>query len=192
MGSMFSELWDFMRVRKKWWLAPIVVTLMLLSALIVFTRDPRSPRSSTRCSEPAGKARKRRATNSRPSPSRRSRGTSPGVPPGGTVRARRCGRPRRRRRARRLALVLVEGSQHGAGATLAEFGRRAEVVALEGAATAGDADHLLRQVRARVGQVLERRDRAVREGQERRDRVVDGGVPACGPRDHLAGLAPVR
>jgi hypothetical protein len=38
MGSLLSELWQFMRVRKKWWLGPIVVTLVLLSALIVFTQ----------------------------------------------------------------------------------------------------------------------------------------------------------
>ncbi len=38
MGSLLSELWQFMRVRKKWWLAPIVVTLFLLSALIVLTQ----------------------------------------------------------------------------------------------------------------------------------------------------------
>ena len=38
MGSLISELWMFMRVRKKWWLGPIVVTLVLLSALIVFTQ----------------------------------------------------------------------------------------------------------------------------------------------------------
>ena len=38
MGSLISELWAFMRVRKKWWLGPILVTLVLLSALIVFTQ----------------------------------------------------------------------------------------------------------------------------------------------------------
>ena len=38
MGSLLSELWQFMRVRKKWWLGPIFVTLVLLSALIVFTQ----------------------------------------------------------------------------------------------------------------------------------------------------------
>ena len=38
MGSLISELWLFMRERKKWWLAPIIVTLFLLSALIVFTQ----------------------------------------------------------------------------------------------------------------------------------------------------------
>ena len=35
--SIFGELWAFMKVRKKWWLGPIVVTMMLLSALIVLT-----------------------------------------------------------------------------------------------------------------------------------------------------------
>ena len=35
--SIFSELWAFMRVRKKWWLGPIVVTMLLLSVLIVLT-----------------------------------------------------------------------------------------------------------------------------------------------------------
>ena len=38
MGSLISELWQFMRVRKKWWLGPIFVTLFLLSALIVLTQ----------------------------------------------------------------------------------------------------------------------------------------------------------
>jgi len=35
--SIFGELWTFMRVRKKWWLAPILLTLVLLCALIVLT-----------------------------------------------------------------------------------------------------------------------------------------------------------
>ena len=35
--SIFRELWSFMKVRKKWWLGPIVVTLLLLSVLIVLT-----------------------------------------------------------------------------------------------------------------------------------------------------------
>jgi len=34
--GIFGELWAFMRVRKKWWLGPIVVFLVLLSFLIVF------------------------------------------------------------------------------------------------------------------------------------------------------------
>jgi hypothetical protein len=35
--SIFGELWTFMKVRKKWWLGPIVLTLVMLSALIVLT-----------------------------------------------------------------------------------------------------------------------------------------------------------
>lgn len=30
-------IWDFLRVRKKWWLAPIVLFLLVLSLLIVAT-----------------------------------------------------------------------------------------------------------------------------------------------------------
>ena len=35
--SIFSELWAFMKVRKKWWLGPIIVTMLMLSVLIVLT-----------------------------------------------------------------------------------------------------------------------------------------------------------
>lgn len=35
--SIFREFWVFMRVRKKWWLGPIILTMLLLSALIVLT-----------------------------------------------------------------------------------------------------------------------------------------------------------
>ena len=35
--SIFGELWAFMRIRKKWWLGPIVFFLLVLSVLIVFT-----------------------------------------------------------------------------------------------------------------------------------------------------------
>jgi hypothetical protein len=37
MLSILRELWAFMRVRKKWWLGPILITMVLLSALIIFT-----------------------------------------------------------------------------------------------------------------------------------------------------------
>jgi hypothetical protein len=37
-GAIVGDLWDFMRVRKKWWLAPILVTMLLLSLLIVATQ----------------------------------------------------------------------------------------------------------------------------------------------------------
>lgn len=35
--SIIIEFWEFLRVRKKWWLTPIVVMLLLLGALIVLT-----------------------------------------------------------------------------------------------------------------------------------------------------------
>lgn len=35
--ALMGELWDFMKVRKKWWLAPILLILGMLSLLIVFT-----------------------------------------------------------------------------------------------------------------------------------------------------------
>ncbi len=37
-ASLLLELWGFMRVRKKWWLGPIVLVLALFGALIVFTQ----------------------------------------------------------------------------------------------------------------------------------------------------------
>lgn len=36
--SILKELWDFLKVRKKWWLLPIVTMLVLLGALIAFTQ----------------------------------------------------------------------------------------------------------------------------------------------------------
>lgn len=36
--SIISELWSFMKVRKKWWLGPIFTTLILLGLLIVMTQ----------------------------------------------------------------------------------------------------------------------------------------------------------
>lgn len=38
MMDVIIDLWHFMRVRKKFWLAPIITLLMLLGALIVFTQ----------------------------------------------------------------------------------------------------------------------------------------------------------
>ena len=35
--AIFGELWAFMRVRKKWWLAPILLTMLLMALLIVAT-----------------------------------------------------------------------------------------------------------------------------------------------------------
>ena len=36
--SFIRELWRFMRVRKKYWLGPIMLMLVLLGLLIVFTQ----------------------------------------------------------------------------------------------------------------------------------------------------------
>ncbi len=37
--ELLSELWGFMKVRKKFWLLPIIIILVLLGALIVFTES---------------------------------------------------------------------------------------------------------------------------------------------------------
>ena len=36
--SIIAEFWKFLRVRKKYWLAPIVFVLLLLGLLIVVTQ----------------------------------------------------------------------------------------------------------------------------------------------------------
>ena len=36
--SILKEFWDFLRVRKKWWLAPIIIVLLLLGVLIFFAQ----------------------------------------------------------------------------------------------------------------------------------------------------------
>jgi len=33
---LIAELWDFLKVRKAWWLAPIIVMLILVGILIIF------------------------------------------------------------------------------------------------------------------------------------------------------------
>ena len=35
--QILFEFWEFMKVRKKWWLGPIVVLLLLLGLLIILT-----------------------------------------------------------------------------------------------------------------------------------------------------------
>jgi hypothetical protein len=35
--SIFTEFWEFLRIRKRYWLLPIVFVLLLFGALIVFT-----------------------------------------------------------------------------------------------------------------------------------------------------------
>jgi hypothetical protein len=36
--SILRELWEFLRVRKKWWLGPVIVLLVVLSLLIVLAQ----------------------------------------------------------------------------------------------------------------------------------------------------------
>jgi hypothetical protein len=38
MGALFAEFWEFLKVRKKWWLMPIVVVMVLVGALLVFAQ----------------------------------------------------------------------------------------------------------------------------------------------------------
>lgn len=35
--SILGEFWEFLKVRKKWWLTPIVLILLALGALIILT-----------------------------------------------------------------------------------------------------------------------------------------------------------
>ena len=36
--DLTKDVWDFLRVRKKYWLAPLIITIVLMGALIVFTQ----------------------------------------------------------------------------------------------------------------------------------------------------------
>ena len=37
--GILKELWDFLKVRKSWWLLPIVIFLLMLGLLIIFTES---------------------------------------------------------------------------------------------------------------------------------------------------------
>jgi hypothetical protein len=37
-GGIAGELWSFMKARKKWWLLPIILVLLLVGALLVFAQ----------------------------------------------------------------------------------------------------------------------------------------------------------
>lgn len=37
--GIVKEFWDFIKTRKRFWLAPIIIVLVLLSLLIVFTQS---------------------------------------------------------------------------------------------------------------------------------------------------------
>ena len=36
--ELVKDIWDFLRVRKKYWLAPLIITILLMGTLIVFTQ----------------------------------------------------------------------------------------------------------------------------------------------------------
>lgn len=38
MASLVGEFWQFMKVRKKWWLLPIIVVMVLVGGLLVFAQ----------------------------------------------------------------------------------------------------------------------------------------------------------
>lgn len=37
--SLIKELWDFLKTRKRFWLAPIIIILFLLGILIIFAQS---------------------------------------------------------------------------------------------------------------------------------------------------------
>jgi hypothetical protein len=37
--TKFGMMWDFLRVRKKWWLAPVMLFVLLISMLIVLSES---------------------------------------------------------------------------------------------------------------------------------------------------------
>jgi hypothetical protein len=37
-ASITRELWSYMKVRKKWWLLPIILVLLLVGMLLVFAQ----------------------------------------------------------------------------------------------------------------------------------------------------------
>lgn len=36
--ELIFEIWDFLKTRKKYWLAPLIITIVLMGALIIFTQ----------------------------------------------------------------------------------------------------------------------------------------------------------
>ncbi|WP_413391264.1 DUF5989 family protein [Prochlorococcus marinus] len=36
--DLAKDIWDFLRTRKKYWLAPLIITLLFMGALIIFTQ----------------------------------------------------------------------------------------------------------------------------------------------------------
>ena len=36
--ELINDIWDFLKVRKKYWLAPLIITIIIMGSLIVFTQ----------------------------------------------------------------------------------------------------------------------------------------------------------
>ena len=36
--ELVKDIWEFLKVRKKYWLAPLIITIVIMGALIVFTQ----------------------------------------------------------------------------------------------------------------------------------------------------------
>ena len=36
--DLLKAVWDFLKIRKKYWLAPLIITIVLMGALLVFTQ----------------------------------------------------------------------------------------------------------------------------------------------------------
>ena len=37
-GGMTREIWAYLKERKKWWLAPVIVMMLIVGALLVFAQ----------------------------------------------------------------------------------------------------------------------------------------------------------
>jgi len=36
--ELAKDIWDFLKVRKKYWLTPLIITIILMGSLIIFTQ----------------------------------------------------------------------------------------------------------------------------------------------------------
>ena len=36
--ELTKDIWDFLKERKKYWLAPLIITILVMGALIIFTQ----------------------------------------------------------------------------------------------------------------------------------------------------------
>ena len=38
LTELIKDIWDFLKVRQKYWLAPLIITIIFMGVLIVFTQ----------------------------------------------------------------------------------------------------------------------------------------------------------